>query len=32
MGLTLAHRLAPEPALSGLLDSVVVLMIPSDGE
>ncbi|MGH7567920.1 MAG: M14 family metallopeptidase [Gemmatimonadales bacterium] len=29
MGLTLAHRLAAEPALTGLLDSVVVLMIPS---
>jgi hypothetical protein len=29
MGVTLAHRLATEPALSRLLDSVVVLMIPS---
>jgi hypothetical protein len=29
MGMTLAHRLATEPALARLLDSVVVLMIPS---
>ncbi|MDP3909130.1 MAG: M14 family metallopeptidase [Gemmatimonadales bacterium] len=29
MGMTLAHRLATEPALTALLDSVVVLMIPS---
>jgi hypothetical protein len=29
MGMTLAHRLATEPGLTALLDSVVVLMIPS---
>ncbi|MBI4422038.1 MAG: peptidase M14, partial [Gemmatimonadetes bacterium] len=29
MGLTLAHRLATDPALAWLLDSLVVLMIPS---
>jgi hypothetical protein len=29
MGMTLAHRLATEPELRRLLDSVVVLMIPS---
>jgi hypothetical protein len=29
MGMTLAYRLATEPALTGLLDSLVVLMIPS---
>ncbi|MBI1966539.1 MAG: peptidase M14 [Gemmatimonadetes bacterium] len=29
MGLTLAHRLATDPALTRLLDSLVVLMIPS---
>src|SRR5258705_3366490 len=29
MGMTLAYRLATEPALRGVLDSLVVLMIPS---
>ena len=29
MGMTLAHRLATDPALARLLDSLVVLMIPS---
>jgi hypothetical protein len=29
MGMTLAYRLATDPALTALLDSVVVLMIPS---
>jgi len=29
MGMTLAYRLATDPALTRLLDSLVVLMIPS---